>query len=95
MKTVPPKALEDNDSFLKFTIAHVTDVTTMGALWNIRSTWRPPLVPALPELLSGVDLSAMLLDHIIRCSHGSVTSVIHSNGNCYRCRVRRQWVQVA
>jgi hypothetical protein len=53
MKTVPPKTLEDNDSFLRFTIAHVTDVTTMDLNWNIGSTWRPPPVPAFPELLPG------------------------------------------
>jgi hypothetical protein len=29
MKTVHPKTLEDNGSFLKLTIAHVTDVTRM------------------------------------------------------------------
>jgi hypothetical protein len=52
MKTVPPKTLEDNGSFLKFTIAHVTDVTTMGPLWNIESNWRPT-VHAFPELLPG------------------------------------------
>ena len=31
-----------------------------------------------------VNLSAMLLGHIIHCLHGFVTSVIHSNGDCYR-----------
>jgi hypothetical protein len=52
MKTVPPKTLEDNGSFLKFTLAHVTEVTTMDPLWNIGSTWRPT-VHAFPELLPG------------------------------------------
>jgi hypothetical protein len=61
MKTVPPKTLEDNGSFLKFTIAHVTDVTTMYQLWNIGSTWRPTL-HVFPELLSVETLDSTTID---------------------------------